>query len=158
MSYITDIRKKVGHDPVFMPFSACVIIRNNKMLLQKRMDDGTWAFHGGCLEFGETFREALDRELEEELHIKALNPQIINICSGKEMYHVYPNGDKTYPIGVLYLVTSYRGKIVPDLNEVSEVCWFPLDSLPENILNSDKIFIPDVLLFYKEYQRKRKKK
>ena len=156
MSYISDIRKKVGHSPVFMPFAACVIIKNNKILLQKRTDDGTWAFHGGSLELGETFREALDRELYEELHIKPVNPKMICVCSGKENYHVYPNGDQTYPVGVLYLVTSYKGKITPDKEEVSEAKWFPLDNLPDNIFEADKAFLPQVLSFYKKYRRKRK--
>ena len=31
MSYISDIRKKVGHDPVFMPFSCGVIIKDNNI-------------------------------------------------------------------------------------------------------------------------------
>ena len=156
MSYISDIRSKVGHSPVFMPFAACVIIKNNKILLQKRTDDGTWAFHGGCLELGETFEEALFRELKEELHIQPINYKIISICSGKEMYHVYPNGDQTYPVGVLYLVTSYKGKLMPDKEEVSDVCWFSLDNLPDNIFDSDKIYIPEVLSFYRKYRRKRK--
>ena len=69
MSYISDIRKKVGNDPVFMPLASGIIMENNKILLQKRTDDGTWAFHGGCLELGETFEEALKREIKEELNV-----------------------------------------------------------------------------------------
>ena len=149
MSYISEIRKKVGHDPVFMPFAAGVIIKDNKILLQKRVDDGTWALHGGSLELGETFEEALIRELKEELNINVLEWKFIDLCSGSIIRHVYPNHDETYPVGVLYLITKYDGEIKPDLDEVSEVKWFDIDDLPDNIFHSDKVYIPKVLECYR---------
>lgn len=40
--------------------------RDGKTLLIRRADTGTWGLPGGTLEWGETLRTALDRELEEE--------------------------------------------------------------------------------------------
>ena len=148
MGYITDIRKKVGHDPLIMPCASGVIIENNKMLLQKRSDDGTWAFHGGSLDLGETFEEALKREFKEELNIDILEYKMVGVYSGKEIRHIYPNGDESYPVGVFYLITKYNGEIKPDLDEVMEVKWFPLDKLPENFFHCDSIMIPKLLEFY----------
>ncbi len=148
MGYITDIRKKIGHDPVFMPCASCVFIEDNKILLQKRTDDGTWAFHGGSLDLGETFEDCLKRELKEELNIELLEYKLIDIFSGSFLRHIYPNGDETYSIDVLYLVTKYKGEITPDKDEVEEVRWFPLDNLPDNIFHSDKLMIPKILEFY----------
>lgn len=42
MGYIAKIREKVGHDPVFMPAAACLILNNNKLLLQLRADNKKW--------------------------------------------------------------------------------------------------------------------
>ena len=42
----------------------CVI--DNKVLLQKPLDDDGYAFPGGCVAFGETNKETLKRELLEE--------------------------------------------------------------------------------------------
>ena len=91
MEYISKIRKKIGHDAIFMPAAACCIVKDKKILLQKRVDNGKWATHGGGLEPGETFLEALERELKEELNIKPINPEIVNIYSGKDLHIVYPN-------------------------------------------------------------------
>ena len=30
MGYISNLRKKIGHDPIFMPAAACILIKDNK--------------------------------------------------------------------------------------------------------------------------------
>ncbi len=149
MSYISDIRKKVGHDPVFMPFSCGVIVKNNAILFQKRADDGTWSLHGGSLEFGETFEDALKREFKEELGINVLEYIMVAPYSGKELFNIYPNGDQVYPVGVFYLVTKYDGEIKPDMDEVSEVKWFSIDKLSDNFFHCDRVMIEKVLELYR---------
>ena len=149
MGYISEIRKKVGHDPVFMPCASGTIIDNNMMLLQKRSDDGTWAFHGGALDLGETFEEALKREIKEELGIDVLEAKVVSEYSGSELFNTYPNGDQVYPVGVFYLITKYDGIITPDYDEVMEVKWFSIDELPDNFFHCDKPMLPKVLEFYK---------
>lgn len=42
---------------------------DGRLVLIRRGDTGTWAFPGGTLEWGETLRTALPRELEEETGI-----------------------------------------------------------------------------------------
>ena len=137
MNYISDIRKKIGHDAIFMPTSGCVIIKDNRILLQKRTDNGKWAIHGGALELGETFLEALERELKEELNIKPIDPTFINVFSGNDMHLIYPNRDEVFIITATYLVEKYDGCIKIDNNEVSEVKWFDINELPNNIHNVD---------------------
>ena len=46
-NYITEMRKDVGHAPIVV-ISCGVIIENDKgeILLQKRQDNGLWAFYG----------------------------------------------------------------------------------------------------------------
>ena len=152
MSWIINLRKKIGHAPVFLPASACLIIKDNKVLLQHRTDNGTWATHGGGLEFGETFEQALIREVNEELHIKPVNPIEFKTYSGKDFHVVYPNKDEVYIVCTMYIVEEYEGEIKPDNNEVSEVKWFDFDNLPENL------HAPDVKPIYEmiEYLKNRK--
>ena len=150
MGYITEIRKKIGHDIMFMPASGGCIIQKNKILLQRRKDNGTWAMHGGSLEIGETFEEALYRELKEELNIVPKNPQFINVYSGKELIFTYPNQDRVCAISAAYLIEEYDGKIKIDQNEVSEVKWFDLENIPINLNPPDVLPIKDIIHYYIE--------
>ena len=130
MSYISEMRAKVGHAPIFMPAAACVIIKDDKILLQKRVDNGLWALHGGSLEFHETFLDAMKREVKEELGIKVKNPVLVGIYSGDEMHFVYPNQDEVYVVATIYLVTDYENDFNIDPNEVADIKWFPINKLP----------------------------
>lgn len=149
MGYIENIRKKIGHDPIFMPASGCILIQNNQILLQKRSDDGLWGLHGGALEFGESFNDALYREMKEEINIKPIKPILMKVYSGKDFYHVYPNGDMIYPIIAAFIVRDYEGIIQIDNNEVLEVKWFDLNNLPKNLFDVDKIMINDTIKYLK---------
>lgn len=153
-NYIKDIRKKVGHDTVFMPGVGAVIYENGKILLQKREDDGKWATHGGSMELGETYLQTLERELKEEINIKPIEPKLMGIYSGEKTYHEYPNGDKVYIVWVLFLVEKYEGILKEDQDEVLELKWFDLDQLPENIADLDFYGIKEV----KEFLEKQKVK
>ena len=80
--------------------------------------------------------------MKEELNIDVLEWKIIDISSGQDLRHVYPNGDITYSVGILYLITKYDGVITPDHDEVEEVKWFDLDNLPNNMFDSDYELMP----------------
>ena len=150
MGYISNLRKKIGHDPIFMPASACVLIKDNKILLQKRTDNGTWAIHGGGLELGETFEEGLFRELQEELNIKPINPVFFNVYSGEDLHFFYPNQDEVYVVVAIYIIEDYDGDLKPDLVELSELKWFEFDKLPNDINKPDIKPINDVIKYIKE--------
>lgn len=146
-NYIKDIRKKVGHDIVFMPAVGAIIYQNGKILLQKREDDGKWACHGGCMEFGETYLQTLERELKEEINIKPIEPKLFGIYSGEKTYHEYPNQDKVYVVWIAFLVQKYEGILKVDENEVLELKWFELNNLPKNISDLDFQAIKDLTKF-----------
>ncbi len=149
MGYISKIREKVGHDPVFMPCVGCVIVKDNQILLQKRTDNGKWATHGGSMELGETFLDCLNRELKEELNIKVINPKVINIYTGEDMHYTYPNGDEVYMVCTVYLVEEYTGNLKVDNKEVSEVKWFDIDKMPRSIHDPDQKVLEDVIRILK---------
>ncbi|MDE7296708.1 MAG: NUDIX hydrolase [Clostridia bacterium] len=134
MGYIFDLRKKIGHDPIFMP-SACVLIVNekNQLLFQRRADNGFWGYPGGALEFGESFEECAKREALEETGLTCLDLRYYTHSSGKEMYYTYPNGDEVYLAEMVFLCTKYEGKLKVQKSEAKEQRFFDLHSLPDNI-------------------------
>jgi len=65
--------------------TAAVIMRENKLLLAQRLPTGDWGgrweFPGGKVEFGETPRNGLERELLEELGISSEATSILEVVS-----------------------------------------------------------------------------
>ena len=149
MEYIPYIRQYIGNKAIFMPCSGGIFINDNKILLQKRADDGTWAIHGGALELGETFEDCLKREIKVELNIEITKYKFLKSYSGKSLHHVYPNGDEVYGIVDTFLVEEYDGDFKIDESEVSELKWFDIDMLPNNIHKPDIELINDAIEYIK---------
>lgn len=98
-----------------------VIIDQGKILLERRVEDddqyqGYIVVPGGRLKKGESWEEALCRELSEECGIKPENYKAISELS-------IPRSSGAKLPGLLYLVTSYSGKIINKEPEKSKHVW-----------------------------------
>jgi 8-oxo-dGTP diphosphatase len=87
---------------------AALIVQNGKILVCQRTRHQTmplkWEFPGGKIEEGEQPRDALFRELEEELGIKAeIGDEV------ERMQHVYPNGASVELR--FFVVQAYQGEL-----------------------------------------------
>lgn len=134
MGYVSDIRKKIGHDPL-MIVGASVIVVNERgqTLLQRRVDNGMWAYHGGSTDLGESVESAARRELLEETGLTAGDMTLLGVFSGPDMAYTYPNGDQAYIVDCVFVCRDYSGDIRPQEEEVSELRWFSPDTLPGEI-------------------------
>ena len=132
MSYLSELRKYIGHRPVINT-GATVIVLNEKheILLNLRTDTGTWGIIGGGTEPGESMEETAARELYEEAGLKAERFELLDVCSGKELYFRYPNGDETYTVAVVYKAVGVSGTLQIRDGESYRLQYFPLDALPE---------------------------
>ena len=86
--------------------------------------------HGGAIEIGEVPEDAAKREVFEETGLRANALELIGVFSGPDTRYTYPNGDKVFIVGIFYLCTDFSGEVNIDPNEVRELKWFPLGSLP----------------------------
>ncbi len=98
--------------------TAGVIEKDGRVLIAlRRRGDGPferrWEFPGGKVEPGETNEECLERELYEELGIRARVGEFL--CTSRHDY-----GHLAVEL-LAYRVSSYRGAIV--LNDHEEVRW-----------------------------------
>lgn len=139
MSYVKDLRKYVGHEPILTAGVGLLVFNeDNKVLMQLRTDYNAWGFIGGSMELGESFEETAYRELKEETNLEIDELKLIKVLSGKDTYREYPNGDKLYDITSLYVVTKYHGTLKVNDDESKELGWFSIDEIPDNITEHTK--------------------
>lgn len=125
-----------------------VIIFNDKnhVLLQRRVDGGLWGIPSGHVEPGETISNAAVREVFEEtgLHIKIL--RLIGVYSDpKSQVFKYPDGRITHFVTCCFQGEVTGGKNSCDSPETLEVKFFPIDTLPSDIIKIHPNWLNDAL-------------
>ena len=94
--YIPYIRSKVGHDPIMaVGVGVLVIDEQNRILVEKRSDNGLYCLPGGALDYGEKILDGAKRELYEETGVEVDNLVLLSLRSGPSSELHYPNGDVT---------------------------------------------------------------
>ncbi|CAM3089217.1 NUDIX domain-containing protein [Lactococcus hircilactis] len=132
--YIMALRQKIGHVPLVVACASVIIYDENKgILLQKRKDNGSWCYHGGSIEPGETAKQAAQRELFEEVGLHAQKMNLYTVASGADQHFKYPNGDEVHIVDTVFTCSDFSGAIQLESSEVSDCQWFYWDELPENI-------------------------
>jgi len=129
-NYISWIRSKVGHEPIFFNVACALIIKDGQVLLQKRSDaSGEWAIPGGGLEIGEDAEICLRREIFEEMGLEINIKKFQGVYIGDNM-HTFPNGDICHIISYIFICAVNSTKIIPDKKEIIDAKYFDLANLP----------------------------
>lgn len=132
MSYISEIRKFVGHAPIMVIAVTGIIYSKEKgLLLEKRTDTGEWCTPGGSVELGEALTDALKREIKEETNLDFKSAKLFDVKDNVHM--IYPNGDEVYYTDFVYEINDFYGDLRHD-GESTELRFFDIKSLPENIM------------------------
>ena len=63
ITFEADLSRVIG---IRASVSAVIFDRRGRLLLQQRSDGGQWGLPGGSVEIGESLREAVIREVDEE--------------------------------------------------------------------------------------------
>lgn len=130
MSYISEMRKYIGHQPMLSAGATVVVIKDNKILLNLRSDTNTWGIPGGATELGETLEETSARELKEETNLDCNSFTLLNVFSGEDFYFKYPNGDELYSVVALYLANDVTGELKISDGESFKLDYFSKENLP----------------------------
>lgn len=131
MSYISEMRKHIGHAPMLSVGTTVVVIKDNKILLNLRADTNTWGIPGGAIELGETLEQTATRELKEETNLDCNSFELLNVFSGKDFYFKYPNEDELYSVVTLYLAHDIFGELNITDGESFKLEYFSKNNLPQ---------------------------
>ena len=91
-----------------------ILIKNDKILLIKKGNGpykGLLDLPGGTIEFDESPKEALERELVEEVGIKLTEYDLIDSDSVSFTWEYNNDLFKVHHIGIFYKIISYSGEV-----------------------------------------------
>lgn len=134
-SYLWKLRQQVGSDLVLMPGAMVALQQDDqRILLTRRTDDGTWCLPAGAAEPGGSFAKTAIDELAEETGVRVPERDLIPFgCLSEAEAHTirYPNGDITHCFAMCFLARSWQGEPRPDQAESTEAAFVALDAPPE---------------------------
>ena len=127
MDYIHHLRKAIGSRKIILNCAGAVIVKNGKILFQRRSDNGQWGLVGGLLEMNETYTEAAVREVREETGLEVRLEAFLGIFHNHAME--WSNGDKAHTIGAYFLASIIEGEPRAD-EESLELRFFAPEEMP----------------------------
>lgn len=119
-----------------VPASYLVLIKDGKILLQRRFntgyEDGKYSMVAGHVDKGETFTQCLIREVKEEAGIMLSSDDL-------KVAHVMHRNSGTEEnnerVDVFFVAGKWDGEIEnKEQNKCDDLSWFDLNSLPDNII------------------------
>lgn len=121
--------------------AAAATLPDGRWLLIRRADTGTWALPGGTLEWGETLRTALPRELEEEAGVTE--------CELGDVVGVYSEPKRDVRFHAVTVVVRCRvgmpQKAQKNRLEIAEVGMFSAADIPRPLAMGMDPMIDDAI-------------
>ena len=125
--YIHDLRKIIGPRKIILNCAGALIIKDEKILFQRRTDNGQWGLIGGLLEMNETYEQAALREIREETGLEVKLDSFLGIFHNHNM--VWGNGDAAHVLCAMYTASIVSGEPRVD-KESYELRFFGKDEIP----------------------------
>lgn len=127
--FILALRKKIGHDPLWLPgVRAVVFDAEGKVLLGERSGTGGWALITGILEPGEDPAPGMVREIFEETAVVAKIEHLLGVAAVGPV--TFPNGDVCDFLNIEFIARHVSGTARVNDDESLAVGWFAVADLP----------------------------
>lgn len=129
-AHIQRLRDVVGSELLMLPGVAAVIRdEQDRVLLHRRLDDGTWSLPSGAIEPGETPATAVARETREETGLEVRAVRVLGVFGWPRLRHRYPNGDLVEYLVVVFRCDVIGGALEAQDGEATDFRWFTRDEL-----------------------------
>ena len=126
--FVLELRRKIGTAPLPLVGVTAVVVRDGRVLLGRRSDNGHLTPVTGIVDPGEEPADAAARETLEEAGV---------VCRVERLAWVhqiprvtYRNGDQSDYLDLTFRCAWLSGDPYPADGEMTEVGWYDLDALP----------------------------
>lgn len=117
--------------------------QGQKILLQRRSDNGRWGLPGGGMDPGESAAEACVRELLEETGLQTRVRKLVGIYTDPHMIMEYPDGNRWHIVAFHFEVGVTGGDITLD-EETLEFAYFSREELQAlDVMEHHRVRIDD---------------
>ncbi|MCR2800646.1 MULTISPECIES: NUDIX hydrolase [unclassified Microbacterium] len=133
--FVLSLRESIGHAPLPLVGVTAVVFRDEKVLLGKRADNGSWQSVSGIVDPGEEPADAAVRECLEEAGVVVKATRLALV---QQMPRItYANGDQVDYLDLVFRCEWVSGDPHPADGELTEVGFYGLgemtDVAPENV-------------------------
>ncbi|MDD7943307.1 NUDIX domain-containing protein [Microbacterium sp. NE2HP2] len=133
--FVLDLRKKIGTAPLPLVGVTAVVFRDEKVLLGKRADNGSWQPVSGIVDPGEEPADAAVRECLEEAGVVVRAERLALVHQIPRI--VYANGDQVDYLDLVFRCSWVSGDPHPADGELTDVGFYDLgqmiDVAPEHV-------------------------
>jgi 8-oxo-dGTP pyrophosphatase MutT (NUDIX family) len=126
--FIVELRRAIGDAPLWLAGVTAVTIRDRKVLLVKRSDNGAWTAVTGIVEPGENPADCAAREVREETGVRAQAIRLAWVHVTRPTVHA--NGDQAQYLDLVFRMRWLAGEPFAADDESTAAQWFDLDKLP----------------------------
>lgn len=127
--FVIELRRHIGHAPLWLPGVTAVVIRDEQVLLVKRADNGAWTAVTGIVDPGENPADCAVREALEEAGIRAIPRRLAWVHVTRPMVHV--NGDHAQYLDHVFRMDWVAGSPFPADGENDAAQWFDIAAMPD---------------------------
>jgi 8-oxo-dGTP pyrophosphatase MutT (NUDIX family) len=158
--FIVELRRHIGHAPLWLPGVTAVVIRDQQVLLVKRADNQAWTPVTGIVEPGENPADCAVREVFEEAGIHVIARRLAWVHVTRPIVHA--NGDHAQYLDHVFRMDWVAGEPFPADDESLDTCWFDLAEVPDlsadmrrriELASDDSPSAPTVFDTYREVDR-----